>query len=64
MDPMNPAPQLIKRSHRLSFPSTSPSQRAARVRVLHRHGDNEPLLAELIDRSDVVFHFAAAVASS
>ena len=23
--------------------------------------DNEPLLAELIDRSDVVFHFAAAV---
>src|ERR1035437_6717718 len=24
-------------------------------------GENEPLLAELIDRSDVVFHFAAAV---
>ena len=23
--------------------------------------ENEPLLAELIDRSDVVFHFAAAV---
>jgi nucleoside-diphosphate-sugar epimerase len=23
--------------------------------------NNEPLLAELIDRSDVVFHFAAAV---
>ena len=52
-DPRQPVDR-IDRQHR-------PSQRAAGFEYFIDTVNNEPLLAELIDRSDVVFHFAAAV---